>query len=286
MPTHYRGKVQSGKIPARLGAMACGLLACGLGLTTAGCGTPFRSEENLTLTTPVPARKLVVHNRFGDVVVQADPAADAVRAEITKTGRGATVGAARAALTQIEVSLAPKEGEPGTVIASTRHPGGNNLRSYAVEWHIVAPPDLLLEVSSGFGDVEAYDFKSGLVLKSAFGDIRAKAGGEIELRTDFGDVDLELLADNPDDVRVCTDFGDVLVRVPSGRQGRFVAQTDFGSLSLNLENISTERLRHRGRYFEADFGGAGTPVFDLLTNFGDVIVRSYDATTAVASGAE
>jgi hypothetical protein len=242
-------------------------------LLLTGCGTPFQSEERVTLTAPLPAQKLMVQTQFGDIVVEARSDAREIRAEIVKTGRGATLADAQKALAAIEVHLGPADDAPGTVLAAAHHPKGNNCRSYGVTWHITAPPDLILEATSDFGEITASGCRHGVTLKSAFGDVRAKAAGPIDAHTAFGEIRLEVLGGEVGDVVAHTDFGDVDVSVPAGRNGRLTAATDFGSLDLRLQGRTLRLIGQHEHQFEADLGGEETPRLDLATNFGDVQIH-------------
>ncbi len=118
-------------------------------------------------------------------------------------------------------------------------------RSYAVEWHITAPPDVVIEARTGFGDVDVGRFNRGVTIETAFGEIEAEAAGPIDLASAFGDIELVLGADNPDDVKVATEFGDVDVRLPMDRAGRVLADTDFGSVDAHFGAVPIRLLRAR-----------------------------------------
>jgi hypothetical protein len=242
-------------------------------LSLLGCSRPFRSVEAVTLTSPLPVQKLVVHSRFGEVIAHADPGATEVKVEATKIGRGTSPTEAREALKQIQLRLGPQDGQTGTVVASAEHPDSSATREYQVEWRLSGPPDLAVEIRSDFGDVEARGFTGGLTVYSDFGRLRATAGGRIDLSSDFGNVELSLLPENPDDVRVRTDFGDVRLWLPASPQGRLVADTDFGSVNVHLEDMTYRPLRQRRHHVDLELGGAQEPEIDLATQFGDVTVR-------------
>jgi hypothetical protein len=253
-----------------------------LALLLTGCGTPFVTRESVVLTGAVPAEALLVRTGFGDVVVRADPSATEVTATATKEGRGNTKAAADAAVQQIEVELAPLAGEPDTLAASARLPKSTGTRNYSVSWEVVGPPDVLVKAQTDFGDVRAEGFRRGLSVATDFGDIKATAGGAVQLQTDFGDIRLELLHDNPDSVSIATDFGDVVVNIPQNRSGFFEASTDFGSVDVSLEGARLKMLRQRDKHLTVELGDAAEPRMEIRTDFGDVAVRMY-APTALAA---
>jgi hypothetical protein len=91
---------KSNPCPPRAGrqVLAWWLASSCAAMSPLGCSKPFRRVEAITLTSSLPAQKLVLHNRFGRVIVQADPGATEVRAKVTKIGRGATASEAGEAL--------------------------------------------------------------------------------------------------------------------------------------------------------------------------------------------
>ena len=254
-----------------------GLLAMGaLCVVVSGCGKPFQVREQVTLTASLPAEKLVIHTEFGDIVVRGDSDATEIRAEALRIGRGSTPYEAERALDEIQVSLSPEEGKPGVVIARAEHPKSGLTRSHAVQWQITAPQDVVIEAHTGFGDVEVRDFKRGLTISTAFGDIEADASGPMQLSSQFGDIELILRAGNDGDVEVVTAFGEVYLRLPIDRVGRLVADTDFGSVDAHLQGLSTRLIRSRSHHFHAELGESATPLIDLLTKFGDVDIHAYE----------
>ncbi len=242
-----------------------------------GCNKPFHVPEHVTLTAPMPASKLLVRNQFGNVTIRADSEATEITAEVTKTGKGSLPGHATSALERIRVSLAPLEGDPETVVALAEHPRQSPWRGYEVKWRLTAPPDLAIEVHNDFGSIKARGFTRGMTLVSDFGSIEAEAAGPIELKTDFGDIELDVLPGVSGDIEARTDFGDVDVRLPLKCQGRLVAHTDFGDLDIVLEGMTVRLFLQRSRRVEAELGGRTEPKITLATDFGDVRIRCHEA---------
>lgn len=249
----------------------------------AGCARPYYRHEHLSLSVAPPADRLVVRSHSGNVTVRADAEADEIRAEITKTGRGTSPDDAQDALEAIQVSLAPKEGEPSTLLASAEHPDSNNWRAYKVEWRLIAPPHVAIDIHTKFGDVEARGFSGEVALASTFGDVHVEAAGTIEVQSKFGDVEVYVRQQDPDEVRAFTTFGDLSVRLPADRTGRLMANTAFGTVDMGLEGMSLRLVRQRGRQFEGDLGGLAEPKMDLGSRFGDVTVRCYPVPESQAS---
>lgn len=246
-------------------------------VVASGCGTPFQVRDHISLTAQLPAEKLVVRTDFGDIIVRSDANATEIRAEATLIGKGSTPAEAEKALGEIRVSLEPREGESTIVVAAGEHPRGGLTRRYAVQWRITAPPDIVIEARTEFGDVEVDRFDSGVTIETAFGDIEADAAGPIELVTAFGDIELRVRAGNPGDVRVATEFGDVDVVLPPDRTGRVLADTDFGSVDAHFGPVPIRLHRARSHHFDAELAGSATPLLDVTTEFGDIDIRTRQA---------
>lgn len=195
-----------------------------------------------------------------------------MRAEVAKTSKGSTLADAEDAVDEITVTLEPKEGVPGVLLATAKQPASSPCREYWAQWRITAPAHVAIEATSRFGDVAARGFPHGAALHSNFGDIDAEAGGTVNLSTDFGDVCATIMQDNPGPVNIATDFGDVSVSLPPGRQSRLSAKTDFGDLDIHLEGMTLRLLRQRNDAFTAELGTVSDPPIDLSTDFGDVRV--------------
>jgi len=259
-----------------LSAPAC--LAVGvLCIVASGCGTPFQAREQISLTAPLPAEKLLVRTDFGDITVRSDADATEIRAEATLIGKGSTPAEAKKALNEIKVTLAADEGSPGIVRAEAEHPDGGISRSYEVRWHVIAPPNVFVDARTSFGDIDVGRFDRGLTIKTAFGDIQADAAGPIDLKSSFGDIELYVREGDIGDVKAVTEFGDVDVRLPMNRAGHLTADTDFGSVDAHLEGMSMRLFRWRSHHFDAHLSGSDTPLTDLITEFGDVDIRAYKA---------
>lgn len=286
-----------------------------------GCGTPFRAQDQLTLTAARPAQRLLVHNSVGDVVVSTDPAASEVRAVITRVGKGANQAEADKALEQIEISLAAGDDDGGVLRAEAQHPRGNSWRNYEVAWRITTPPDVAVtvggdigdvavsgvendvtiktaigdvtvtcpddagpvQVVSGVGDIRVQNARGGLKAASEVGDIHVSAAGAVDARSDVGDVHLRMLPGKSEAIRAASDVGDVVVHIPSNQKGLLEADTDVGDVNVRLEGVTLKNFRHRHHRVSAALNGASDPLIDLSSDVGDVVVRAYSASDSPPS---
>lgn len=288
-----------------------------LGVLATGCGTPFKTQEQLMLTAPASAEKLIVENNIGDVTIEADAHVKEVSAVVTKIGRGATAQEADKALAELEVSLAMDD-SAGALRASVEHPRATNFRQHEVIWRITTPPatevrittaigdatvsgirkDVAVKtdigdarvscdpaassavtISTGVGDVHVSDSTRGLTAKTDVGDIHASAGGPVQLDTDVGEVVLHLKPATSERVRIESDVGDVCVYLDPGQQGKLTAMTDVGSVRIALDGVTMREFRHREHVAVAQLGESATPAIDIFTDVGDVTIKTQPVVT-------
>lgn len=288
-------------------------LAC---VFLAGCGTPYRHEERITLSAPPPTGKLVVDNSVGSIRVNADASAKGVRAEISKIGKGYSEQVAREAMEEIEVRLEATDNGT-TVLAAAEHPKSTSGRNYEVAWVITAPPHIDVDVrndvgdvhlqghtksigiknnvgdatvtagspqspiagpvhiASNVGDVHVTGAKGGLTVVSDVGDVHATVGGNVDIRTDVGDVTLKLLPLNAETVKVSTDVGDICIYLGPEQQGKLIADCDTGSIRMNVDGPRVKELRERDHHASAQLGDAQQPMIDLTADVGSITVGSF-----------
>jgi len=208
---------------------------CILLFTLTGCGsTPYSATDTLKLTAAGPVHKLVIDNPVGGVDVRADASCQEVRAEAVRVGRGATQAEAHEALQTIDVTLAPREGDAGTVLATARLPRSSPTRNYSVRWRIVTPAGAVIDSTVGVGNVRAIGFSNAIVIKTDVGAIevicdrdKARTAGPVKLTTGVGDI----LAENIGaDLSAVTGVGKI--RAAAG--GKINLRTDVGQADLTL----------------------------------------------------
>lgn len=132
-----------------------------------------------------------------------------------------------------------------------------------------------IQVTSAVGDVHVHGGSAGLTVESDVGDVHATAGGNVNIRSDVGDVTLKLLPAQADSVRVSTDVGDISVFLSPQQQGRIVADCDTGRIRMNITGSQVKELREREHHASARLGDAGAPVIDLTADVGSITIGSF-----------
>lgn len=276
---------------AVLVSLAC--LPMGGCVVLGGGDLKHEAREQMTLSEPAGARKLVLRNVVGDLVITADPTATEISATAVMIGKGRTVQNAQEALDEIVVSLDPSRGDPGTIEALAEHPSGSSRKGYAVDWRITAPPALEIEIrndvgdidlrgfagpafiESAVGDIEAAEIAQGLTIKGGVGDVNARSGGPIRVETDVGDARVAVLG-SPQPINVTTDVGEITLTLPDQWVGSFDAETDTGDVDVSLPGMPVSITRARDHRARGSIGGDG-PAITLSADVGDIEIRRADA---------
>ena len=268
-----------------------------LGLLLLGSGSPaqeLRREgkyyvADITRTFTVKPGGLLRLSRIrGDVEVQAWAKNEVfVRQELRFDVY--TENEARHALEDIQSSFR----QAGEVIDISGVGGRDWIES---RFHVSAPGDFRLDVSTDGGDINIRDMKSEITLRTSGGDIELAAvggpvravtsGGDITLRTSSGDVDLK------------TSGGDLILE---NILGLLRATTSGGDISLvsakkdvNLHTSGGDiDLRDISGRLEASTSGGNIGVercsgeVSVSTSGGDIILRNTGGSTrAMTSGGD
>lgn len=255
-----------------------------------GGGHKFEAREELTLTEAAGATRFVLHNEVGDVKVLAEPSATEITATAMLIGRGRNQGDADRALEEIEVTLDPSRSNPGAIEARAHAPNSSNRRSYAVEWRVVAPPNVEVEIHNNVGDIEVSGFQGPALVVNDVGDIRAAniarglkvtcdvgevdatAGGAISIQTNVGDADVTVLEGGAESVTITTNVGEITLALPPQWAGTLEAETDTGDVEVSLAGMPVNLTKVRDHRAEGTIGSGGPPIV-LSADVGDIEIK-------------
>jgi hypothetical protein len=216
---------------------------------------PERFEQLELAATDV--RALVVVAAAGDIAVVGDPDVEEIVVEVTIHGDCAELRHTR----------------DGDALTLSHDCCG--WSDCVVDWTIVAPADLAVELETGAGDLKIRGVAGDVRLETGAGDISLTAviaptlvaqtgagdvtghdlrSADVHAETGAGDLVLEL-ADRPASVWWSSGFGDVDVALPGGRY-RLDVETGFGEVELS----------------GIDRSDAADAALRLHTGFGDIAV--------------
>ncbi len=278
----------------RFAATSAGsILVAGAPLLLAGCGwgPKFRVSEDDSFLGAADCRVLLIENDVGDIQVLADPDAYEIRAEVVKTGLGRSMTQAEDALHEIDIEFSPDPRDGSVFNAIVHHPKRRHGKAYEVDWTITAPPHLTIQLTNDVGDVDVDGFQEGVEIKNDVGDVvvygssggltitndvgdvTAEGSGEIWVRTDVGDVVVEVLEVTNADITARSDVGDAVVYLPRGWEGEITAETDVGGVSVRPGGEPLRIYRDRRGIFNGVMGDAEHAHLNVRTDVGSARVR-------------
>lgn len=238
----------------------------------------YGASGSFERTLDVPARvRLEVRNGAGDTTITAGPAGQVqVRAEVRA---GSMFGDDRRRIEQVTSN------PPIDLTGSLLRIGPARVSNVRITYTITVPPDAILDVHSGSGDVEAHGVEGPVKLATGSGDVRAwdvrqsaevstgsgdvtvrDIGGMVDARTGSGEMRFENVRG---DLRARTSSGDLGVLQPGGRvdlrTGSGEIQVDGAAADLRLHTSSGDCDVHgnpaRGSLWEIETGSG-----DIMLN--------------------
>ncbi len=264
------------------------------GASMGGCGMPLiKVSEDRVATVPVGAERFVLQNDVGDVTLVSSDAVTEITAAVHIVGKGTSTEKAQEVLDNLVIVLRYDENEPGTVLAGVQLEKRFRRNSYgvSVDWEIVMPSGVAIDLRTDVGDVEAsgfvlgasvstdvgdiklIDMRGGVDARSDVGSIRVSSDGAVTARSDVGDVRITVLHGGIGDVLATADVGDVTVEFPADRVGHVHASTDIGSVSSSLDGADAAIHKKKRGVLVADLGGETEPTIELRTDIGSVRVK-------------
>ncbi|GLY17881.1 DUF4097 domain-containing protein [Kineosporia rhizophila] len=240
--------------PVRIATVVLGAGVIGMG--TISVVTLFAtrvSTESLTVTDRITAMRVDVES--GDVVIRDGAPGDPVTLEVRTTS----------SLTDARWTHSVQQ---GVLALEGGCSGGWPIDNCSVDYQVVVPPDVKVDVTTGAGDATVTGLTGATKVRTGSGDIRlGTIGGDIEARTGSGDL-----------------------RATQLDSARAELRTGSGDLSADFTAQTTQvRARTGSGDIRTSFSVA-PPTVELRTGSGDVGVSlpqdgtSYDVTGHTGSG--
>ncbi|RJP40407.1 MAG: hypothetical protein C4547_02825 [Phycisphaerales bacterium] len=297
------------------------LAGLSVALLAAGCSIEFNPDRTTTVsrrlnqTIPQPdIGSLDIDALNGDITITVDPAEGVMRLTAIRRATSRSQALAESAVDQIEVGIRVAESQPPHVFIDVDAPPDDEFTSYEVEFEIVIPAGMLIDVNGERGDV-TIDGNDGQVsvrlrergnitVRDQTGDVIARSGaGSVSVTTQTGDVEVVTttgrvsVATGEGSVEVENTSGDVgitaspvpggaviaasvsggiSVQVPTGFAAELFMSTIAGNLAFDFAGFDTEDVNvdFERRRVTATLNGGGGQI-ELQTQFGDVDFEGF-----------
>jgi DUF4097 and DUF4098 domain-containing protein YvlB len=211
----------------------CGWLGCGDNPTDSdGDGTDFTAEETFYHRYAVAAQaRLTVEGVSGSVSVTGIADSDSIVVAGTRRVRSSSTQDAEAHLPSLQVEVQDLDNE---VAAKTTQPSDTQGRSYEVDYEIIVPTDLKLEITNVNGTIRVEAMADSVSVENVNGgvvleDISASTSISVTNGSIGGDVTLPL--DGTIDMGVTN--GNIAIGIPVNTSAQFSASVANGSISIS-----------------------------------------------------
>lgn len=223
-----------------LGGLAA-ICICGIVLvsvTGASVGLSEQARVTETISTELPVEQpasLTSNNRVGDISISAGDT-DAIRVQATKEAR-AFIGAwAQDTLDSIDVRA---EGSGNAARITVDVPTDLRLRSARVDFEIVVPQNMNLDIVNNVGEISVLGTTGSLRLRSNVGDIDLldiTVRDEYDVEADVGDIEFEgQLPEDAGTTMLRTNVGEINVSLPEDSSFMLDAETSVGDITSEFE---------------------------------------------------
>lgn len=226
-------------------SLLVGSLGLAVGFFAIGCGKPFKSTQQVSLTAELPSQRLRIAGTVGDIMVRAEPGAKAVEATITKITHGTSQARAQEALDEIEVSFEAEDKDGATVVGTSSHPRNSATASYTVRWKVTTPPELALDIEASVGDVRVEGCTGEVSVGGGIGNVVVAGAdgpdsslGPVTITNDVGDIRVERVT-GP--LHASTSIGGI----HASAAGKVSMKTSVGDVRLTLSKGASEGVEIR-----------------------------------------
>ena len=214
----------------------CGVVVVAVTGASVGLSDQARVTETISTELPVvqPA-SLTINNRVGDISISAGDT-DVIQVQATKEARSFMRLWAQDTLDSIDVRA---EGSGNTARITVDVPNGLRLRSARVDFEIVVPQSMDLDIVNNVGDISVLGTTGSLRLRSNVGDIalsNVTVREEYDVEADVGDIDFEgQLPEDAGTTLLRTRVGEITVALSQESRFMLDAETSVGVITTEFD---------------------------------------------------
>ncbi len=235
-------------------------LITALAIAFAGCDDVFESGGDKVATDTFSSAvevttqaSLRVEAENGGVTVIGAANADSVTVDAVLEVRAGTVEDAQAGLAELDVEIRTTE---DAVIVKTLRPEDTDGRTFVVDYEIVVPKDLEVQITNANGGIVVESIENTVVIENANGsmDLQDIIGSFFAILGN-GEVAAEVALPADGTIEIIIGNGNVDLFIPVSTSADFSATVGNGSISvvnLTLENMVTTDASVTGRLGSGD----------------------------------
>lgn len=233
-----------------------------------------------TISTELPVEQpasLTINNRVGDISISVGDT-DVIQVQATKEARAVLGSWAQDTLQRINVRA---ESSGDTAQITVDMPTGLRLRSASVDFEIVVPQNVNLDIVNNVGDISVTETAGSLRLRNNVGDItisNVTVREEYDVEADVGDIELEgQLGEDAGTLLLRTRVGGIVVSLPEDSRFTLDAETSVGDITseFDLQDRQADQ-KGPGQTLKGSVNTTATDVDVVLrTDTGDIDVQQH-----------
>jgi hypothetical protein len=271
------------KLAAGLTLILILLTACDGGIETNfsvnndGVGFPFNEPnfyayETLTIELPIVNHKSIwLEAVRGDIEIEGQVDANSVIVTAEKRVGSDSLEDAEEHMNELEILATDQIDE---FIIQTLQPGNTQGRKYIVDYHIILPIDMEIEVTLTNGNISVQDVENSVMVDAVNGNVfLSNVFGSAVVDLTNGSIDSTMVLPLDGEIRMSTDNGNIDLSIPTSTSAIFAASVTNGSIrTYNLEfdaAVQTTKL-------VTGTLGIGEGVIDLDSINGHISVVGFD----------
>jgi DUF4097 and DUF4098 domain-containing protein YvlB len=218
------------------------------------------------------ANRFEIFSDAGDITLVAGDSKQ-IQVEVVRTAWGSSAAEAQANAANLPLSV--EEGVTAVTLTFDK-PETLDFFNFGatgsdhIDFVVRLPADTVIDLRTGFGDIEADDVQAEARLRTSFGDIVARnieAGdAELVLDTSFGDIVFE--GGSAGDARIETSNGQVQIRDLSAT-GDVRIDNSFGDITLRNLDAWTVRIDNSNGEISYEVGSV-TDSLEVYNSFGQI----------------
>ncbi len=232
----------------------------------------FIVDRNISESVPVAGlSRIRIDAVNGEIVITGKPGATSVTvtAEL-QVGSNVSRLDAETGLNQLGVLVADVSDE---IFVQTLQPNTMDGRQYVVNYNIIVPSHLAVDVTQVNGHVTVLDIESSLIVEVVNGNVYlSDIFGVATVRVDDGSIDGTVTLSPGGEIMLSTVNGDIDLRIPTSTSAELTALAGFGGITW--DNLDLLSAVHTNASLTGTLGD-GTGLIVLDTRNGNIDMTGF-----------
>jgi DUF4097 and DUF4098 domain-containing protein YvlB len=225
-------------------------------------------SQNVDVTDP---KNLILEGVNGEIKITGQPGGDSVMVTAMARVGSDTIEDAQMGLEQLDVNVTEEE---DLISVQTIQPKNTNGRQYVVDYTIIIPSDLTVNVSSVNGHVIIEDIDNSVFVVLTNGNVDfSNIYGDATVSVANGNINGTITLPSDGEVMISTVNGDIDLGIPTSTSAELFGLVNNGTIgwdNLDLGNVQSTNKSLQGTL------GSGAGLIDLTTVNGHISIVGFN----------